>query len=647
MANQKLTESRAVPRTAAQHRRRLHLVGAVFIVGAAVLASPPRALATTRYVDPAAASAAPGTGCGAAAAYSQICAAPGPGTGTPCAAGSALAAAIPGDTIEVCAGTYNENVEISISNVTLHGAKAGVPAGPDAVPAGRGVGESIIVGQTTSAIHLSVSGLTGVVIDGFTIQSGNFPAIHDNPNFASTSHVWANNIIEAGAGCGAALGAINLNRFSDTQILNNHIVGCGWGIQNQTGVPTSLPSLIEGNYFGGAGNSIILGTGHAPGNIIRDNLFERSGSGIIAGCPGLVITDNTFQVGGSAIYFHTNATGATITGNEILNGSNGIRQRLDFGPYTLGPTNEVHYNNIVGNTGFGAENQVPPGDQDIDATCNWWGSADGPSPTGSGDAVTAGVEYVPWLVAPAPGGACIGGLATATPTPTPTPTVTATPTPVCGNGVVEPLGGETCDPPGSMQPPNGNSCRADCTFCGDGIVQAPESCDDGNSDQCDPVHPQKPVQGDTCNNQCAGLICKDPSSIKLTSGSDVFKAHGVLIPMNGGRAIDFDTNELFIGLSTEAGVIFETSLPAGRIEKKPNGSFRYRDVTARTAGGIYQLKAKRTRDGTYKLTVIAYGEIVGAGPDMVTHIRVGDQEWTVQATWKQRGSGWKFVSAIP
>jgi hypothetical protein len=665
MTDRLSTEAPAVPAIPSLPHTRRPLAGAIALLVGAALVVAPSARAATLYVDLAAASAAPGTGCGAAAAYTQICAAPGPGTGTPCTPGSALAAASPGDTIEVCAGTYNENVEISLSNLTLRGAKAGVPAGPAAVPPGRGVGESIIVGQTTSAIHLSVSGLTAVVIDGFTIQSGNFPAIHDNPNAASTSHVWANNVIVAGAGCGAALGAINLNRFSDTQILNNNIVGCGWGIQNQSGVPASLPSVIEGNYFGGANNSIILGANHAAGNIIRDNLFARTGSGIIAGCPGLEITDNTFQVGGTAIYFHTNATGATITGNEIQGGTNGVRQRLDFGPYTLGPTNEVHYNNITGHSGFGAENQLTPGTQDIDATCNWWGSADGPAPTGSGDAVTAGVVFTPWLVAPAPGGACIGGLPTPTPTESPTPeatptatlTVTPTPevtqtpapvptaTPACGNGSVE--GGETCDPPGSLQPPNGNACRADCTYCGDGIPQAPESCDDANSDQCDPVHPQKPIAGDACNNQCAGLICRDPSSVKVTSGLDVFKAHGVLIPLNGGDAIDFDLHALVIALTTDAGTVFETSLPAGRIEKQKNGSFKYRDVAARTAGGLYKLKAVRTHADTYKLTVIAYGEVVGAGPEMVTRVGVGDREWTVRAVWKQRGSMWKFVAPIP
>jgi hypothetical protein len=63
-------------------------------------------------------------------------------------------------------------------------------------------------------------------------------------------------------------------------------------------------------------------------------------------------------------------------------------------------------------------------------------------------------------------------------------------------------------------------------------------------------------------------------------------------------------------------------------------------------GGIYKLAAIGTHDGTYKVTVISYGEIVGAGPDMTTYFAVGDRQWTVHATWKPRGSGWKFIEAI-
>jgi hypothetical protein len=50
----------------------------------------------------------------------------------------------------------------------------------------------------------------------------------------------------------------------------------------------------------------------------------------------------------------------------------------------------------------------------FNATCNWWNSASGPTnsgnPGGGGDAVKGLVNFTPWLIAPAPGGACLGGV---------------------------------------------------------------------------------------------------------------------------------------------------------------------------------------------------------------------------------------------
>lgn len=60
--------------------------------------------------------------------------------------------------------------------------------------------------------------------------------------------------------------------------------------------------------------------------------------------------------------------------------------------------------------------------------------------------------------------------------------------PFCGDGNLAP--GESCDPPGhpAGQP---SECRDDCTFCGDGIKQSVEECDDGND-----------INGDGCSANC-------------------------------------------------------------------------------------------------------------------------------------------------
>ena len=110
-------------------------------------------------LDPAAAAATPGTGCGADAGYSTIQA--------------AITAAAAGDTINVCPGTYAGPISINKANLTLKGAKAGIPAGPSATPAGRGTDESIIESAGTNVLTWTGSATTNTTVDGFTLwQSG-------------------------------------------------------------------------------------------------------------------------------------------------------------------------------------------------------------------------------------------------------------------------------------------------------------------------------------------------------------------------------------------------------------------------------------------------------------------------------------------
>lgn len=88
------------------------------------------------------------------------------------------------------------------------------------------------------------------------------------------------------------------------------------------------------------------------------------------------------------------------------------------------------------------------------------------------------------------------GLAEASPTPTPVSSASPTPatnTTTCGNLSCE--GTESCDGTtkciGTGEFTEGETCRLDCTYCGDGIVQGNESCDDGNTND-----------NDRCSNTC-------------------------------------------------------------------------------------------------------------------------------------------------
>jgi cysteine-rich repeat protein len=56
---------------------------------------------------------------------------------------------------------------------------------------------------------------------------------------------------------------------------------------------------------------------------------------------------------------------------------------------------------------------------------------------------------------------------------------------------------------GSPAGNNGNTCRADCTVCGDGRQDAGEACDDGNG-----------VDTDGCRNNCTLPVCGDGIRIR-------------------------------------------------------------------------------------------------------------------------------------
>ncbi len=209
----------------------------------------------------------------------------------------------------------------------------------------------------------------------------------------------------------------------------------------------------------------------------------------------------------------------------------------------------------------------------------------------------------------------------------------------CGDAVVD--SGETCDPPGSPVGVNGNPCRADCTACGDGVVQGAdgEQCDDNNDAECDPARPQRPLNGDGCNDMCLGLICNDPARIKLTDQLDVFKLHGVLVPI-AGDPIDFSDGAIGVRLVAGHEIVFATSLESGEVAIRKRGTATYKNAAAKHAGGFYRFQAIRTPDGRFKVSGIFYGDLEKATQDMVTYVTVGAREWSLHGTWRRRPSGW-------
>jgi hypothetical protein len=128
-------------------------------------------------------------------------------------------------------------------------------------------------------------------------------------------------------------------------------------------------TTADGIYVGGSGGSV---TATISGNTI-------------SGCP-----EHGINLGDACV------AGATITGNTIINNA---MSGLYIGAAVNATNVSANFNNIVGNTLYGANNA---GTGTLNATYNWWGSSSGPyhatNPSGTGDNVSDYVDFEPWLV---------------------------------------------------------------------------------------------------------------------------------------------------------------------------------------------------------------------------------------------------------
>jgi len=344
---------------------------------------------------------------------------------------SAINAAVAGDTIIVCDGTYLELAAGPLTinkTLTLMGAQSGVDA------RSRVGAESIVTDPQGTFITAN-----NVVIDGFTFQDS---------------------FVAAFTGFGIAMGA----GTTGTRILNNiiqdNIVGIALA---NTGVSPVLirHNLIRSNNRpGGASGTGIYTDEFVGGPVVTDVLIEENAfighidAGIdvsntdpLGGAFNLDVSRNSFDMNGrAAVLFNThmssihdnrianntlpvsaairifdNNSQLSIMNNDLVNGvAHAIR--LSFLGLVGGASSGVviNQNNIgvAGSASFALTgltvdplSHVGP----VNAECNWWGSSTGPTelinnPGGTGEEVVGDADYTPWLIAPAPGGPCLGGL---------------------------------------------------------------------------------------------------------------------------------------------------------------------------------------------------------------------------------------------
>lgn len=325
---------------------------------------------------------------------------------------AAVNAASAGDTIIVAAGTYTENVVIGKANLTLQSAVKGgaiirptitAPGWPSAVVVINSDGVTVD-GFEIDGTTLAKNGIFGWETSGLTIKNNK---VHGAVNAWDGVGI---NLVSWGNSGTVFNNRIENNEVYDTGRMGIVVIDHGGPILPDWGPYTvTSGNIIRGNTVHDVWKKAIAWDDHGGG--IQINVGKNSS-----------ITNNeVYDVrdGQRGIYMFGSAVGNTITGNTLRNNAIGIQiwisgeggTTIDWGGET--PTSpEVHYNNIYGNSLYGAKSTNKGGTPKVlKATSNWWGHASGPSGeggrinpagkvVGKGDAVSLNVAWDPWLPQP-------------------------------------------------------------------------------------------------------------------------------------------------------------------------------------------------------------------------------------------------------
>ena len=337
---------------------------------------------------------------------------------TPCKTiNAAIGKAASGDTINVAAGTYNEQVSINKDSLTLLGAQHGVDARNPR-------GAESIINNSCGPVQFHANKDT---LDGFTVQGSTDPdpcflsGIWMNPGFdgVDAGHQILNNVVQNNIS-GIELDSTGVfpTKVQFNLIRNNSNPGhgSGNGIQVNFGLSNAL---IDNNTFSGDTSSSILDASFSgtDGNITVSNNQLIGGS---AESIAFIAVKNTTISGNTSVGSTSSATidlfggnnGITITCNTLAAGQRGIFVENPYASYGVLPNSNItaNQNNIQGNVIAGLE--VATGSYfggSLNATNNWWGSPTGPThPSnfgGTGDKIIdpdGAVTFIPFLTSPSP-----------------------------------------------------------------------------------------------------------------------------------------------------------------------------------------------------------------------------------------------------
>jgi len=239
--------------------------------------------------------------------------------------GAAVAASSPGDVIQVAAGTYKEDVSIS-KTLSLIGAGSA-----STIIDATGLSNGINIDGSAAA---PLSGVSGVVVSGFTVENANLQGILvQNASFVTVSNNQVLNndknlvLAASGTSCPGLPAALASGEAFD----------CGEGI-NITGVDHSV---VANNVVQNNSGGILISddTGATHDNVISGNLVSDNGYAC-----GITLASHS----GMSLYHNT------VSGNQSLrNGLLLFGEGAGVGIYAAGPGMKNYSNQVIDNVIMG------------------------------------------------------------------------------------------------------------------------------------------------------------------------------------------------------------------------------------------------------------------------------------------------------